>query len=151
MTQQLIMSLTEQRRYFDSGATFAKEFRLAQLKKLRHEVVANEEKILAALTTDLGKPRLESYASEIAPIISELDYALAKLKAWLKPRKVATPLKLFRSTSYITMQPLGCVLIIAPWNYPFQLLLAPFDRRAGGRELCRGKTLGTNPNCGNSN
>ena len=125
MTQQLIMSLTEQRRYFDSGATFSKEFRLTQLKKLRHSVVANEEKILAALTTDLGKPRLEAYASEIAPIISELDYAIVKLKAWLKPRKVATPLKLFRSTSYITMQPLGCVLIIAPWNYPFQLLLAP--------------------------
>lgn len=125
MVQQLISGLSKQRHYFDSGATFGKEFRLAQLKKLRHAVVANEEKILAALTADLGKPRLEAYASEIAPIISELDYAISKLKAWLKPRKVATPLKLFRSTSYISMQPLGCVLIIAPWNYPFQLLLAP--------------------------
>ena len=125
MMQQLISSLSKQRHYFDSGATFAKEFRLAQLKKLRHAVVVNEEKILAALATDLGKPRLEACASEIAPIISELDYAIAKLKSWLKPRKVATPLKLFRSTSYISMQPLGCVLIIAPWNYPFQLLLAP--------------------------
>lgn len=125
MSQLLITGLVEQRQYFDSGATLSSEFRLTQLKKLRQAVVANEDKILAALATDLGKPPLEAYASEIAPVISELDYAITNLKSWLKPRKVATPLKLFRSKSYISMQPLGCVLIIAPWNYPFQLLLAP--------------------------
>ena len=117
--------LISQREYFDAGATRSYSFRFSQLKRLLANLKSFEQQLLDALATDLAKPKFEAYASEIAPLYNELNYALKQLKKWVKPTKVATPWSLFSSKSSILPVPLGCVLIIAPWNYPIQLLLAP--------------------------
>lgn len=100
-------------------------FRIKNLKVLKKAIENNEKKILAALKSDLGKPKMEAYFSEIAFTLQDIDYALRKIKSWSKPQKVPTPFVLFPSVSYIYPEPYGSVLIIGPWNYPFQLLISP--------------------------
>lgn len=73
----------------------------------------------------MGKPVFEAFTSEIGIVYEEINYAIKHLKSWMKPEKVSTPLALQPSTSEIYSEPLGIVLIIGPWNYPFQLILAP--------------------------
>ncbi len=114
-----------QRRFFRSGATRSLEFRRQQLESLRELVRANESRILEALASDLGKPRFEAFASETGFIASEVGYALDHLEEWMESERVGTPMTFFPASSSIRHEPLGVTLIIAPWNYPFQLVLAP--------------------------
>lgn len=93
--------------------------------QLRRAVEARQGPILSALKKDLGKSEVEGYLSEIGFTLSEIDFALKHLKGWMKPRKVPTPAVHHPARSYILPEPYGRVLIIAPWNYPFQLLLSP--------------------------
>ncbi len=79
----------------------------------------------AALATDLGKPPVEAYATEIGFTIAEIDHAIADLPAWMAPERVKVPLTFKPGSARIVSQPLGVVLVIAPWNYPVQLTLAP--------------------------
>jgi aldehyde dehydrogenase (NAD+) len=111
--------------FFNSGMTYQYNFRKTQLLKLRNVIKKYETQLIAALKTDLGKPELEAYVSEVAIVYNEINYALKHLKSWMRKEKVSTPLSLFYSTSYVYKVPLGVVLIIAPWNYPVQLLLTP--------------------------
>ena len=111
--------------YFHKGNTRSYEFRISQLKKLRNEIEKNEEEIINALTMDLGKPIFESYTAEIGVIYQELNHAIKNLKAWMNPKKVHTPIYLQPATSFIYPEPKGIVLIISPWNYPFQLAISP--------------------------
>ncbi len=111
--------------FFDSGVTKDISFRRAQLEKLRANIISQQKEISNALWQDLRKSPEESYISEIAMVVSEIDLHLAKLKKWTKPKKVKTPVFMFPSKSYIHYEPLGVSLIIAPWNYPFQLLINP--------------------------
>ena len=99
--------------------------RVAQLRQLRLMLVEHEERLIDALVADLGKPRIEAYMSEIGFTISEIDRTLKHLDSWTKPERVKVPLTLKPGTAKIYPQPLGTVCIIAPWNYPVQLLLAP--------------------------
>ncbi len=117
--------LEQQRRFFDSGKTFDLQFRKAQLKKLKDLIKQHENEITAALQNDLGKSAFESYATEIGIVLSEISLHLKKLSKWSKPKNIASPLAALPARSFVQYEPLGVALIIAPWNYPFQLLLAP--------------------------
>ncbi len=120
--KQLVETL---RHYFQGGKTREIEFRIGKLKQLKKAILDREEKIEAALWDELHKSAYESYLTEISFVLQELDAHIKHVKSWSKPQKVATPLQLFGSKSRIVYEPLGVVLIIAPWNYPFQLLMSP--------------------------
>jgi aldehyde dehydrogenase (NAD+) len=116
---------SQQRDFFFSRGPKELAFRVQQLKALREVIEKNEQHILDALKQDLRKPETEAYVSEIAPVIKEIDWALKHLGSWVKPKKVKTPFLLFPGSSHIYSEPYGSVLIIAPWNYPFQLAMVP--------------------------
>ncbi len=114
-----------QREFYCSGITRNVEYRRKQLKKLRDLIAGEDGFIVEALKKDLAKPALEAYAAEISLVLGELEYALKKLESWTRPRKVRSQPALLPSSSSVVPEPLGVVLIIAPWNYPFQLAIAP--------------------------
>ena len=117
--------VSKQRYFFEQGTTRSTNFRRQQLQLLRQLITENETLILKALQADLQKPHLESYGAEIGLVLEEIKYTLKHLASWAKPQNPPTPLSLFPARSQIIHQPLGVVLIISPWNYPFQLLIAP--------------------------
>ena len=117
--------LKAQRDFFASNATKDLGFRKQQLLKLRKMIVDNEDAIVEALHKDLRKHEFEAYSTEVGFVMVDIDKTLSKLKKWAKPRKVKTPPFHYVASSYIKPEPYGNTLIIAPWNYPFQLLLAP--------------------------
>lgn len=117
--------LGTQREYFLTGATLPVEFRIRQLKTLYQTILSFEDKIQNALREDLGKSPFESYETEIGFVLAEITYAIRHLKEWARPKKIFPPLFLFPSWGAICPEPYGSVLILAPWNYPFQLALAP--------------------------
>ena len=117
--------LKTQREFFATGKTLSYEFRLAQLKKLRKVIVDNEQEILVALHKDLRKSDFEGYATEVGFTLAELDHTIKYLKKWMKPKKVGTPMFHAVGSSHIYNDPYGIVYIVGPWNYPFQLTIAP--------------------------
>jgi aldehyde dehydrogenase (NAD+) len=120
-----VLTLERQRAYFDSGVTHDLKFRLQQLSQLKCAIQKYETQLYNALSADLGKSEFESYSSEIGLAYREIDYMQQNLNKLVRQKKVKSPLSIFYSQSSIIKVPLGCVLIIAPWNYPFQLLIAP--------------------------
>jgi len=114
-----------QREFFATGKTKSYEFRKTQLEKLERLIKEHDQIILDALHQDLRKPAIEAFGSEVLGTISEIKYILKHLRTWMKPQKVSTPLNLFPSSSYIHTEPLGVVLIVASWNYPFSLTMQP--------------------------
>ena len=119
------MILDKQRTYFNTGATRTLDFRIEKLSILKKSILKNEKQILEALWSDLHKSEFEAYATEIGIILDEINYVMKHLKSWSKTKKVRTPLTHFLSSSYIYSEPYGVSLIMSPWNYPFQLLMAP--------------------------
>ena len=99
--------------------------RVTQLRRLRHFLVEHEDLICGALATDLGKSSFEAHTTEIGFTITEIDHALEHIRKWTSERKVSLPLHFRPGKARIAPEPLGSVLIIAPWNYPLMLLLAP--------------------------
>lgn len=112
-------------RFYHTGATRDVDFRISVLEKLRTEIINRQELICEALWRDLHKSAYESFLTEISIVLQELKEHISHLKKWTNPRKVSTPLHLFPAKSRIIYEPYGTVLVIAPWNYPFQLLMAP--------------------------
>lgn len=110
---------------FDSGVLRTAGARKELLRALLAAVDRNEAAILEAMRLDMGKPAMEAYIAEVGVVREELMLALHELEVWMAPERVATPLKLQVSHSAIHRNPLGLVLIIAPWNYPLLLMLAP--------------------------
>lgn len=114
-----------QRRFFRSHKTLSVEYRLSSLRALRSAIIAHEQELADALNHDLHKSYEEAYLTEISIVLGEIDNFLKHLKGWAAPSKKSSPLKLFPSRSVVLTEPLGVALIIAPWNYPMQLLLNP--------------------------
>ena len=110
---------------YNSGLTAKRQWRINQLNALRQLVVDNEKVLEDALHKDLGKSASEAQLTEIGIILGDIDYALKNLASWLKPHKVAVPLAVMPAKAFVVSEPVGVALIIAPWNYPMQLLLAP--------------------------
>jgi aldehyde dehydrogenase (NAD+) len=118
-------SIETLREYFQSGATQPYAFRLLQLQRLKQLVLDNEQALYKALHTDLKKTDEDAWATEIGFFLSELNYTIEHLKGWMQPKSVPTNLVNMPSSSFTIQEPLGVVCIIAPWNYPFQLLFTP--------------------------
>ncbi|QOY38391.1 aldehyde dehydrogenase [Anaerobacillus isosaccharinicus] len=115
----------KQRAFFRTGKTKEVKFRIESLEKLRKAVRDHEEELMKALYVDLHKTEFDAYATEIGFVLHEIRFVLKNLNSWVKPRKVKTPMTHIGSTSMIYPEPYGVSLIIAPWNYPFQLAVAP--------------------------
>ncbi len=137
--------IEKQKEYFYSGATRSYEFRIEQLRKLKVAVKKREERILEALYKDLGKNSYEGYITEIGMIYEEIEFTLKRLKKWMKPQKVRTPIFQPFSKSMVYSEPRGVALIIAPWNYPFQLLMAPLIGAIAAGNTCLIKTSKNSP------
>ncbi|HEX8437166.1 aldehyde dehydrogenase family protein [Archangium sp.] len=113
-----------QARRWEVARTSAKE-RIAKLEKLRRAIVERREGLYQAIHADFRKPAAEVETTELLMVLTELDHTLKHLGKWMKPRKVGTPVLLTGTRSEVRYEPKGVVLIIAPWNYPFQLTIAP--------------------------
>ncbi len=121
----LVQQLQQMRRYFQSGATRSPASRKAQLKKLKQSILQHETALYDALYADLKKSREEVWVTETGIVIAEINTALKNIGAWMEPESVPTNLLNLPSSSRILKEPMGVVLIIGPWNYPFQLLFNP--------------------------
>lgn len=117
--------LQHMRTYFEAGNTHSYQFRRQQLLALRKALQQHEQAIYEALYKDLKKSPEEAYVTEIGLVHAEISTALKHLHSWMKPKRVGTDIANLPSSSKIYRDPLGVVLIIAPWNYPLQLCLIP--------------------------
>lgn len=126
MNEKEITNLVEaQRIFFHSGATLDIRFRKEMLKKFAEAMTKWESRICDALWTDLHKSYEEAYMTEISIVNSEIKNHLCHIGRWSRRKHAVSPLKMFPSKSHIVSEPLGCSLIVSPWNYPVQLLLNP--------------------------
>jgi aldehyde dehydrogenase (NAD+) len=114
-----------QQAFFNTGRTLSIPFRLHQLKTLRAALKNDEARVTEALHADLGKSPYEAYMTEIGIVLEEIRFYLRKTPKWAKPHRVRTPYYHFPATSRVYPEPFGTALIIGPWNYPFQLIMAP--------------------------
>ncbi|MDG5816813.1 aldehyde dehydrogenase [Chitinispirillales bacterium ANBcel5] len=117
--------LKKQRKYFYEGHTFPASFRKNALLSLRNEIKKRENDIIEAVHKDLGKSEFEAYTNEIGILYLEIKHILKNLSKWMKPVKAKLELHLLPGSGRIYSEPFGNTLIIAPWNYPFQLMMAP--------------------------
>ncbi|GIM28536.1 aldehyde dehydrogenase [Clostridium polyendosporum] len=117
--------LKRQKNYYFSGKTRELDSRIESLKLLKESIKKYEKEILEALNMDLRKSQFEAYATEVGMIYEEINLMIKNLKKWAKPERKKTPLVYFPAKSIILKEPYGVVLIIGPFNYPFQLCIAP--------------------------
>jgi len=126
MVEQVKLAVQRQSEFFNTHKTKGTEFRISQLKTLKRAILAYEKRLYEALWNDLHKSEFEAYGTEIGLVLAEIGVHLRNLRKWSKPKRVCTNQMVhFWSTSRIYKEPYGKVLIIAPWNYPFQLLIKP--------------------------
>ena len=124
-TEKIIAISEAQKKYFHTGETLSIAFRKEMLKKLLSAMEKWEQKLADALWTDLHKSYEEAYLTEISIVKGEIKTHIKKVGRWARKKRVHTPIKLFPSSTHVVKEPLGCSLIISPWNYPVQLLLNP--------------------------
>ena len=124
-TQEIKTIVEAQRAFFRSGETLSLKHRQQALCALSKALKLWEPRIAEALWKDLHKSYEEAYMTELSIVLGEIDNHLHHLKRWMLPKHVGTPVKMMPSRSMVMAEPLGCTLIMAPWNYPVQLLLNP--------------------------
>jgi len=117
--------LNEHNKFFITGETRNIDYRISALKRLKTTIKKYEKEIINALYKDLGKSEFEAYGTEIGFVLDSIGNFIKHSKNWAKPKKVRTALHQFPSKGYIMYEPYGTVLIIGPFNYPFQLLIEP--------------------------
>lgn len=117
--------LSKQRTFFAAGLTQRANFRVEQLRKLKKAIQDFEPAIMEALQQDLNKSELDAYSTEIGFLYEEINYFIKHLNSWMKPKRVKTAPTHIGSQGFIYPEPYGVALIISPWNYPFQLAIAP--------------------------
>jgi aldehyde dehydrogenase (NAD+) len=110
---------------FDAGLTRPIGWRLERLGALRAGLLERESDLLDALQSDLGKPPGESVVTDLGVVVAEIDHVRKHLERWLRPRRVAVPATQFPARASVVREPLGVVLVVAPWNYPAYLTLMP--------------------------
>ena len=126
MSIDKISSIIEsQRVFFASGQSKDIAFRKNALRRLKLAIKTNEAEIIEALYLDLGKSSFESYASEIGLVLHEISNHIRHIRSWNATKRKASSLSVYPSKSYIRQEPYGICLIMAPWNYPFGLLMTP--------------------------
>jgi aldehyde dehydrogenase (NAD+) len=126
MDQDIIHKTIElQRIYFATHQTKEIRFRIEMLEKLKKSIIKYEQEVIDALYGDFNKPPFEAYSTEIMLALREIDWQIKNINKWGRPKKRRNGLLNFPSSGYVYYQPYGIVLIIAPWNYPFQLLMIP--------------------------
>lgn len=125
IAQKIDSMIAFQRNFYYSGVTKTVEFRLDMLERLKKAIILKEEEIFEALQKDLGKSQFESYVTEVGFVLSSISYMTKHLKEWMEPEAVKTPAHLQPAKSFIVREPYGSVLIIGPFNYPFQLIMDP--------------------------
>ena len=123
--EEIGLILEAQRRFFATGKTLDVNFRIETLKKLRSLIILHEQEIAGALFKDFHKPEFEVIATETRFVIKELNHTICRLRKWTRKRCVVTPIVHFLSHSYVVPQPYGQVLVLSPWNFPFQLAFMP--------------------------
>ena len=117
--------VNQQKIFFNSNSTKQVSHRIETLKKLKNVLKENEQELYTAIYTDFKKSEFETYLTELSLIYNELNGAIRNLKKWSKQRRVRTNLANFPAKSYIIPEPLGTVLVISAWNYPYQIALIP--------------------------
>jgi aldehyde dehydrogenase (NAD+) len=123
--EEIHLIIDAQRKFFASGKSLDAKYRLRILKELRSLIILHEQDIVDALWKDFHKPEFEVIATESRFVIKELNTIIRNLKIWMKPERVYTPVVHFIARSYVIPQPYGQVLILSPWNFPFQLAFMP--------------------------
>jgi aldehyde dehydrogenase (NAD+) len=118
-------TVAQLRATFRSGRTRPIEWRLAQLDAIIRLVTEREAEFAEALEKDLGRPAVEAWLADLAPVTAEAKFAAKKLRSWMKPTRVKLPLSVQPGKAWYQYEPLGTALIIGPWNYPVHLVLAP--------------------------
>lgn len=126
----------EHRAFYAAGATKDISFRAAALRRLEQAIRTHEGEVLAALKDDLNKSAFEGYETEVGLVYGELKDAIAHTARWAKPKRVSTPIIHFPSSSVILKEPYGTVLVMAPWNYPFQLTMNPLIGAVAAGNCC---------------
>ena len=124
------------RTFFKTGETKELSFRLNGLKKLQNALKNHEKEILDALKKDLNKSEFEGYETELGLVYEELQSTIRQLPKWAKKKRVKTPLMHFLSSSFVYPEPYGTVLILSPWNYPFQLVMIPLIGALAAGNCC---------------
>lgn len=117
--------VNQQKSFFNSNSTKEVNIRIETLKKLKHILKKNEDKLYTAIYDDFKKSKFETYLTELSLIYNELNDAIRNLKKWSKQKRVRTNLANFPAKSYIIPEPLGTILVISAWNYPYQIALIP--------------------------
>jgi aldehyde dehydrogenase (NAD+) len=125
LTEQIEVMAGSLRAVFESGRTKRLDWRKEQLNGIDRMLVEQEQLFAQALHSDLGKSATEAYTTEIAIVRAEIKHALSNLSKWTRPERVALPMNQRPGKAEIHREPLGAVLVIAPWNYPLQLLILP--------------------------
>lgn len=128
--------LERQRAFYNTGETKNIHFRIAKLNLLRNAIKKYEKEILYALKLDLNKAPFEAYETEVGIVLEEINYTIKHILSWARPKRVKTPIMHFLSSSYIYTEPYGSVLIMSPWNYPFQLAIAPLVGAIASGNCC---------------
>ena len=123
--EDITLILDLQRKFFSSGKTSDINYRIGILKKLRSLIILHEQEIIDALWKDFHKPEFEVIATESRFVLKELNFTIRNLRRWSRSKRVRTPIVHFLSHSYVTPQPYGQVLVLSPWNFPFQLAFMP--------------------------
>ncbi|MGK7378589.1 aldehyde dehydrogenase [Planococcus sp. 1R117A] len=138
--------IEEQQAFFYTGATRGASFRKAQLQRLKQAIAKYEKDITQALKKDLGKSEFEAYTTEVGFVLDSIGFMTKNLGEWMEPEQVKTPLHFQPAKSFVLREPYGSVLIIGPFNYPFQLIMEPLIGAIIGGNCAVVKPSETTPN-----